>query len=95
MKAFFICRHESIKLLYISSVRHRYKYYLVSNPSPAQVLLLADNIIVKQLLLDKETNTVGSVCIKHMNNFSEFVKVTNQLPILQFRGVNDILQRVL
>ena len=43
----------------------------------AQVLLLADNIIVKQLLLDKETNTVGSVCIKHMNNFSEFVKVTN------------------
>ena len=42
-----------------------------------QVLLLADNIIVKQLLLDKETNTVGSVCIKHMNNFSEFVKVVN------------------
>ena len=40
-----------------------------------QVLLLADNIIVKQLLLDKETNTVGSICIKHMNNFSEFVKV--------------------
>ena len=39
-----------------------------------QVLLLADNIVVKQLLLDKETNTVGSVCIKHMNNFSEFVK---------------------
>ena len=36
---------------------------------------MADNIIVKQLLLDKETNTVGSVCIKHMNNFSEFVKV--------------------
>ena len=29
-----------------------------------QVLLLADNIVVKQLLLDKETNTVGSVCIK-------------------------------
>ena len=40
-------------------------------------MLLADNIIVKQLLLDKETNTVGSVCIKHMNNFSEFVKVSN------------------
>ena len=39
-----------------------------------QVLLLADSIVVKQLLLDKETNTVGSVCIKHMNNFSEFVK---------------------
>lgn len=39
-----------------------------------KVLLLADNIVVKQLLLDKETNTVGSVCIKHMNNFSEFVK---------------------
>ena len=29
-----------------------------------QVLLLADSIVVKQLLLDKETNTVGSVCIK-------------------------------
>ena len=81
------------QLLYISSVRHRYKYHLVSNLSPAQVLLLADNIIVKQLLLDKETNTVGSVCIKHMNNFSEFVKGSKQFTILQCRGVNEIFQQ--
>ena len=33
-----------------------------------QVLLLADSIVVKQLLLDKETNTVGSVCIKVYND---------------------------
>ena len=33
-----------------------------------KVLLLADSIVVKQLLLDKETNTVGSVCIKVYND---------------------------
>lgn len=52
-------------------------------------MLLADNIIVKQLLLDKETNTVGSVCIKHMNNFSEFVKVSNTHNKVKARGNFD------
>lgn len=64
-------------------------------------MLLADNIIVKQLLLDKETNTVGSVCIKHMNNFSEFVKVyrargtlTKLYMVLYFQAFCDFGQEM-
>jgi hypothetical protein len=53
-----------------------------------QVLLLADSVVVKQLLLDKERTPSTTLAIQHMNNFSEFVKVsllsTTLLLILDF-----------
>ena len=44
-----------------------------------QVLLLADNIVVKQLL--KDTSNSGTKNLKQMHNYTEFVKVIYQVQV--------------